>query len=568
MKLKILFMLFFGFGVFSTPIHAANNLVAFQGGGFRAMTAHSAFMAATLKYRRQSSPGAGFYDVLNGADVLSGNSGGTWFLSCLSYSPDFVSSLEDYENFFKPKGYMGLVGNSYINYLTSKKAKNSAVHNALLTQLINQLPKTDEMTEMLTHLVSAPTLNWQDMLSNTVFAPFGVADQLKAINLYDSIAHRTQSVASQPLVFQVAVSTNDAGIGRYNNLNETTASISNVGTNKFTPASITSLANDASGIYAPSLPTQGTDSALKVQYSSTRVPPGSKATPSNVELPNISFRGFSVFGATATSSAAAGLLDSGGALSSHPIVKKAPALLVNNLINLFQEAAIPANVKQDGSTTVLQEYQGSIGNSTPALLANNPYLRLVDGGYVDNTSVTSGLTYLQNKNHLQDGYKVTLLASDTRPAVTSDSTQLLKLHPNFKFLPTDVRGLFVGGNTQQIRSGFDLKHPSQSIFEYVSGIDAPIWEYSGLNGKKPFHIRYYSLKVRTASNNTYGLSPGIEGTFEVWSVQNAVNTAPLPVASTLGWGQYPLYFNKIMTSLEVKKRGQSGVELFMKSISN
>ena len=58
-----------------------------------------------------------------------------------------------------------------------------------------------------------------------------------------------------------------------------------------------------------------------------------------------------------------------------------------------------------GTSTASNPTSGILdGNTTPDFLVTqgNSLLRLADGAYIDNTSVTSGLTYLQANNHLSN----------------------------------------------------------------------------------------------------------------------------------------------------------------------
>jgi len=59
----------------------------------------------------------------------------------------------------------------------------------------------------------------------------------------------------------------------------------------------------------------------------------------------------------------------------------------------------------NGSSTASDPTSGILdGYTTPASLVTqgNSLLRLADGGYIDNTSVTAGLTYLQANNDINN----------------------------------------------------------------------------------------------------------------------------------------------------------------------
>lgn len=113
---------------------AETDLLSFEGGGFRAMVADAGLIGAALKGRQLSAK-----SLLEKVSVISGNSGGTWFTTCLAYSPEFVSGLEKVDGFFDAStgGYMGIVSESYQAYVR----KLSGTNNVAVNGLINELAK-------------------------------------------------------------------------------------------------------------------------------------------------------------------------------------------------------------------------------------------------------------------------------------------------------------------------------------------------------------------------------------------------------------------------------------------
>ncbi len=190
-------------------------------------------------------------------------------------------------------------------------------------------------------------------------------------------------------------------------VNETIATATNVGKDAannpyvFSPGSITSLGS-AGNIPAPSLPAQSA-SDLKVTYATTKplgTPDKYEGPSVDVELKNLNFDGLSILSATAASSSAGGLADSAGSLYSNKILaaKKFPDAIVNNLLSALQELAVPVSV--DKATGVVSDFNkeadgkvSHVGPVSPSELFQAPILRLADGGYIDNTGITSGLSY-------------------------------------------------------------------------------------------------------------------------------------------------------------------------------
>lgn len=86
----------------------AKNLVAFTGGGWNAMSGHSGWIASALSSgNRISSQSLSLDQLFADTETASGNSGGSWFLSALAYSPEFASDLSNNPDDWFTTGYFG-----------------------------------------------------------------------------------------------------------------------------------------------------------------------------------------------------------------------------------------------------------------------------------------------------------------------------------------------------------------------------------------------------------------------------------------------------------------------------
>ena len=86
----------------------ASNLVAFTGGGWNAMSGHSGWIASALSSgKRISSQSLSLEQLFANTESASGNSGGSWFLSALAYSPEFASDLSNHPDDWFTTGYFG-----------------------------------------------------------------------------------------------------------------------------------------------------------------------------------------------------------------------------------------------------------------------------------------------------------------------------------------------------------------------------------------------------------------------------------------------------------------------------
>jgi hypothetical protein len=190
-----------------------------------------------------------------------------------------------------------------------------------------------------------------------------------------------------------------------------------------------------------------------------------------------------------------------------------PLVQVNNA-NRASIASNPASGILDGYTT-------------PASLVTqgNALLRLADGGYVDNSSVTAGLTYLQ-ANHDINNFTATALTY-----FDGVDTNLGKINPGYNNIGAEAAVLFTGSNQNQTASIVNLSHPSAAVFDSnkTTGLGQPTWEYVGSNG---FKLDYFQLGVTTASNNM-DTAAGEHGTFDLWVV--TTNAGALPSLNQASW---------------------------------
>ena len=84
------------------------NLIAFTGGGWNAMSGHSGWIGAALSSGQQISDSSLTLDQLfANTDSAAGNSGGSWFLSMLAYSPEFAADLSERPDQWFTTGYFG-----------------------------------------------------------------------------------------------------------------------------------------------------------------------------------------------------------------------------------------------------------------------------------------------------------------------------------------------------------------------------------------------------------------------------------------------------------------------------
>ena len=539
----------------SGKLGATNStpLLSLAGGGIKAMTADAGLFAGLLDYF--SSKGTTIHDLLSKVSAVSANSGSSWFTDLLAYQQSFDSSLQNYKSFFtSPTGYMQQLETAYNNYVN---LPNNGV-NAIIQDLLNSVGslagvKLGDLYALLTN----SSADWNNFLSNVIFEPDNSAQLLQSVNFLQSVNSqdqpmRTGDLPTQSLIYQSAISSNDAAINKYSSFlgtatNETVSTITNAGTDAsgnyvFIPVDITSVGPASNDKPAPSLPTISTGT-LDVTYStySTLATKQSATT----TLPNFDFDGLSAFLATSASSAAVSVVASG---ASTPLLTSPLLYDVQNVSPLVQVTnAKGASTASDPPPNILN------GDTTPdSLTQGNSLLRLADGGYIDNTGVTSGLTYLQANNDMKNGFTVTALTY-----FDGVDPNLGKINPGYNKIGEQADVLFTGSNQNQTISILNASHPSAAVFDAskTTGLDNPIWEYVGSNG---FKLDYFQLGVTTASNSM-GITPGVGGTLNLWVVTTTAGA--LPGLTTVNWSQYSELYDQMMHALQQQYHGQYGAVL-------
>lgn len=371
------------------------------------------------------------------------------------------------------------------------------------------------------------------------------------------------------LIYQTSLSTNDAAINKNASefgfvTNETVYTITNAGADSlgntyiFIPAVITSLGSETD-ISAPTFPSLSIGS-LDVTYST--FDSGSPDYAITV-LTNLNFDGLSAFLATSASSAAVSAVASGGVYRTggvEDITKFIPDSVLSALLNEVQDISPLIQVNVTNGTSIASDPVVGIldSNTTPAFLVTpgNSLLRLADGAYVDNTSVTSGLTYLQANN---------LISNFTATALTffdGADPNLVKINPGYGNIGKEAAVLFTDSDQNQTYSIVNVSHPSAAVFDakQTTGLDEPVWQYSGSDG---FKLDYFKLGVTTAVNNM-GIAVGEHGTLNLWVVTTTAEA--LPSLDQSSWDQYTNLYNQIITGLQFKDNGHTGAQLLAYSL--
>ena len=540
------------------------NLLSLAGGGIKAMTSDAALFAGLLEYFSNEGAPTTIANLLSKESAVSANSGSSWFTDLLAYSQSFDNSLQNYSAFFSQSGYMGQLETAYYNYATAPNTNIDRVIVSILNAVGN---KAGVNLAQLYGLLANSSFNWNDFLSKVIFEPDNAAQLLQSVNFYSDQSLRTDALPDQSLIYESSISSNEAAINKYSSLlgvtnNETVSTISNAGTDtsgntySYIPAVITSLGSKTD-ISAPALPSISTGS-LDATYSTYNTTFGSHSA--TTVLPNFNLDGLSAFLAASASSAAASAAASGGVYNTGSvgnITKHIPSSLLSALLNETQDLSSLVQVNNaNGSSTASDPTSGILdGYTTPASLVTqgNSLLRLADGGYIDNTSVTAGLTYLQANNDINNFTDTALTFFD------GVDPNLGKINPGYNNIGEEAELLFTGSNQNQRHN---VGHPSAAVFDsaQTTGLDEPIWEYIGSNG---FKLEDFQLGVTTAPNDM-GIAAGEHGTLNLWVV--TTKAGALPSLNQASWSQYSDLYDQMIAGLQTSDNGHIGADLLANSL--
>jgi len=590
------------------------------------MTAVEGLVGGALHYYRttQNANPASLQSFLNNVGTITGNSGATWFLSLMGFSSDFVSQIEN-NTLFGASGYMTKMNAAFGSYMSGETSSLNSLWDKISQTpglgLLTNNPLADAIKQVLNVAYNIGGLDWNQFLAGTVFAPIvngkTAAQLLNGTNFFSSAgaSSRTSAVQNQAMVFTTALATDLAALGDYTkNIfgynaptgNVTQATVTNARQNGlaatqsggtqsyFIESNVTSAAAGSTVVAAP-LPSIGTDlttgfaQPINVNYSTSNINPLPFTSASSVSttINNLNFNGVSAFGATAQSSSALATLGSDGPVNAtlNRLLGNLSALNLTSVRTLVEglvkEMAPAVSVASNGTATNI----GAVSNTTsPSSLASNPLLRIADGGYVDNSSVTSALEYMTAEarsisSSNFNGFNVTAMQTFTAADNTYD-TGLDAVSLGFRNLDQTIRNLFTGSNQSQIFYNLNIDHPTAAIFDaqYTAanspvengqtyGLLNPYW--TGTSGG--LTIRDYKLSVKTV-DNSLGVLANQTGTMNVWEVDSNAGTAYVPdfimntaagslaanLAGQAGFSQYSDLFTNIENALQITNNNHVG----------
>ena len=140
-----------------------NKILCFAGGGLRALTVHTGVIKGiTKKLQKINNTKNYLHNFLSDYKIISGNSGGSWFVSLMIYSVKYFKLLDNNES-FKYGHYINNIMNNFKKELIiSKKHKN--IINYILKIIPNHVEYNNYIKPFLMYFYQP----WQNIVYNLI----------------------------------------------------------------------------------------------------------------------------------------------------------------------------------------------------------------------------------------------------------------------------------------------------------------------------------------------------------------------------------------------------------------
>jgi hypothetical protein len=515
-----------------------NRLISFSGGGWNSHSILAGLVSGALDASKTDLKG-----LFSNIQGISANSGGIWFLSMLAYSDIFRSSLEDStsRDQYNQSGYNGQVRNSFSNLASNSETgianTLSKIFDLDFLDLFNSKSRKETFSYiggLLENALLNNKLNWRSFVDQFVYG----YDSLGSLKSVDLDSSRLTWAQGKDFSFATAISANPTVIQNQGGLTQ----------NKlFTGATARSLPLQPGG-------NQDKPSALPLLLVSDASTSGGGPSAYG-EFPfgdvDLTFSTNAFFGAddqrstirgtftprlsiidtTTASSSAAGALAAPENYGSSLLTKPARNVAASYLRELAPLASFKDNILTTPKESSAINNDTSLDDLTSQSLA-----RLIDGVYIDNTSVAYALRELQRSYGIAETFEITLLLNSTSDPVTG-----LPIANGSATVPADVAKLFgFDGSGNQTTNGlinagvlpFKQLVPTPWVFNAnaASSVSDQGLSYSADSGS--FTIQSYDFSVTTVDNPAFGIRGGQQGTFRVISTNNS-QSAPAPFARNI-----------------------------------
>ena len=500
------------------------KLLSLSGGGWNSMSNLAGALAGSIDRLEKYGIDRKIDTLLNDYDYIAGNSGGTWFLTSLSFSDKYQNSLENRRSAdaYNTSGFNSNVSNRFnrIGYLLS--SNRSASVAGMLLQFKS---------------------NWGNFIKETVYEQLSDTN-IKGLNFNES--NLSEWALGKNLTFATALT-------KKSNLNSSGKPIPE-SQQFYGPPIIQKgyLRDKVFASYAPESPTSKKYSASNFSPLSIEINkngnPIYRTTDNQNDLsinysnnqwrgPSPQTKSFPKLGSAKSIKAISPSLASSSAVAAGAFPSFYGKTGIQNQAAYAEGSLAPiVSFNNQGIIKINQEPKTSNSfKNTFKNIANNGYIRTADGGYLDNTSVAFNLSSAFHNGDLDktNGFEIRLFQNNSESL--SDLIKINGENKSSALLPSDLAALFgldkdprsdsVNGVKIHPESGLWTLSPQVFTSNSLTKSDlTPIWSWKQENGGD-IQIVHYTIDVETVANDAYGIDAGVKGTFNVYLSMNPSSDA-------------------------------------------
>ena len=513
--------------------------LSFSGGGFNS---HS-FLAGMLSGALDSLEDAGrIRDVgllTQSVGGFSANSGGSWFLSQLSYSKPFLDQFESVQSAdsYNSKGYNGRIADIFQSVSSGSDSESGL---DIVSSLVSntQSPSTAKLIQSWFSMLARSGFSWRAFNQQITYKPFAMTSLMSSTPFS---ADRLGWASGKDFVVSAALQAKPTILDSIPAI---------AGQNKITAQAISEAVDPAAQTVPLSLVSVADGMGGSSSYRSTALLPVGKNAikystnawfgapkPKQINLSSaIDASQLSVFDVTTASSSAVALLAApttyGGVFGASMASVLSP--LVNQISYKLRDLSPPVTFKNDVMLMPSELSKGSSLKPQFRLLSSDVATRLADGAYVDNTSAAYMVKHIQSKQSIDDPFYLTVFSNSTSSPESGIVMQGASRSQPFT-VTSDVAALFGNsdgnGDDSSVVTNTTLGQqstPSPQVFALDAWDDiAPLWTYE--SGK--IDLSMYRLSVETVDNEAFGVKAGQSGTVDVYVSRNP-SSAPAPYQSS------------------------------------
>lgn len=514
-------------------------MLSVSGGGWNSMSNLAGAMAGSIDRLESLGLERKIDSILKGYDYISGNSGGTWFLTSLGFLEQYQDSLENRTK-----------ADSYNTTGFNKKVKRAFDSIGYL----GGINRTASVAGMLLQFGR----NWGDFIEKTVYEQISDQAVLETSFLQANLA---DWALDKNIIFAIALTKNSNldSSGKevskseqfdgppiiqqglfmdkiFASYDPSGSALKKYNESNFVPFSI-EINSSGESIYR----TTSKQKSLSINYSNNKK---RGPSPQIMIFPEKgSANSIKAISPSLASSAAVAALafpatvgEKSKGEEADELQKQAAHALGNLAAYEFRSLAPIISFDEQGISQINQEPTPAYSfKDTLNTIARSGYIRTADGGYLDNTSVAYNLSSAFNNGSIDEknSFELSLFQNNSSPI--SDLVNIKGQNNSFALFPSDLAALFGLDDDQRSASVDDVKvHPESGLWTLSSQVFnshsltesdlTPIWSWNEKDGGD-IQLVHYTVDVETVSNDVYGIKPGVKGKFNIYLSLNPSSDA-------------------------------------------